>query len=406
MSLIAILDVRGIDPERLATQVAGLSLLERNFRLARVCGAKSVYLLGAENLAIVVDSFRGDTARFGTLEVLPKDTSDLLSTETTDLVLLLKGDTVFERHLLLDVLRSGTVDVVDKDHRFALLHPTKVEKGFADSSLEQLSRREGEGFSSFQAPNRWTVPITEAADVAKVEDLLFEGCRKAQDGIVSRYLNRHISLFLSRRLVSTFIRPNHISALTFTLGFLAAFAALYGHFEGFLLAGIIYQVNSIIDGVDGEIARVRYEFSVLGEWLDTISDDLSDFLFYLGLGFGAYRTAGAPPFFESPMIWMLLGLLAALGKLLSVIVYYRWLIAAGRGDLLAFQWSFENPEKTASLLTRVLGLTKYLFRKDFIVFAAMVAAIAGALPYLLFALAPGNLIVAVSVAAESMKKSS
>jgi 1L-myo-inositol 1-phosphate cytidylyltransferase / CDP-L-myo-inositol myo-inositolphosphotransferase len=80
-------------------------------------------------------------------------------------------------------------------------------------------------------------------------------------------------------------------------------------------------------------------------------------------------------------------------------VYCRWLRAHGRGDLLAFQWEFEVDEgdSAPSPLSRGLSATRYLFRKDFIVFAAFVIALAGYLPFLLFALAPGNLVVAISV---------
>jgi phosphatidylglycerophosphate synthase len=37
---------------------------------------------------------------------------------------------------------------------------------------------------------------------------------------------------------------------------------------------LLFQLNSIIDGVDGELARMRLEASVLGEWLDTVGDGL------------------------------------------------------------------------------------------------------------------------------------
>ncbi len=47
---------------------------------------------------------------------------------------------------------------------------------------------------------------------------LFEACRKPLDGVVSRNLNRHISIFISKRIVHTPLTPNMMSVFTFLLG--------------------------------------------------------------------------------------------------------------------------------------------------------------------------------------------
>lgn len=406
MFLIAIIDPRCLGPEMsLATKVAGLSLLERQYRLASVCGATTVYLIN-DSLRSPLPAFRARPNSYAPFETLStNELSARLAALPVDQgrVLYLRADIVVERHLLLDALKTDQRDIIGPQHSFGIL-------SFMDAPLalehDGIQAKRFSSLPSFRAPHRWHVRLHDTKDILQAEHLLFEGCRKPQDGIISQLLNRHLSLFLSRRLVSSFVRPNHISLLTFSLGILAALAAAYGHYSGFFLAGLLYQLNSIVDGVDGELARVRYEFSVLGEWLDTISDDLSDFLFYLGLGYGAWQTALAPPLLASPRIWLYLGLAAAFGKLLSVIIYYRQLIRIGRGDLLAFQWSFEGASNQKSHLARFLSFSRYFFRKDFIVFLAFLVAIPGYLPHLLIALAPGNLLVALSVLLQSLRNES
>ncbi|MEZ4462530.1 MAG: CDP-alcohol phosphatidyltransferase family protein [bacterium] len=212
---------------------------------------------------------------------------------------------------------------------------------------------------------------------------------------MSRHINRYMSLFVSRWLAPTPIRPNHISVFTFSLGILAGVLAAMGGMQNFLLAGVVFQINSVIDGCDGELARVRYEFSVLGEWLDTLSDDFSDVFFWAGLGWGASQTFAGPWGLPSN-VWWWLGLAAVVGKVLTMAIYYRWLIANKRGDLLAFTWSFDDPTQ-ATAMQKVLKHVKYFAKKDFIVFAAMLLGFLGWLPWILVPIAPGNVVVALSV---------
>ncbi len=407
MALTAIVDIRDVDaPEGPATPVAGLSLIHRTARLAIVAGADQVLILRGADEPSPVDLGLGECHRG-----VPIIDGHLASDEApacleTTTLLYLRADAVYHRSSIQstasrisDLIEPGQT-LANEDRRIRIHHlasPTDDPRRCLQRIAESPSPTDD------QLNPQWHLPITDAEAVQEASNRLWKACRKPEDGIVAQLLNRHISIAISKRLVSTNIGPNHVTALTFLLGVAAAVAAAGGGYLGFLLAGLIYQANSVIDGVDGELARVRYEFSFLGEWLDTISDDLADLFFYIGLGIGAWHTV-PPPSFLPDTTWLLLGLSAAAGKLLSMAVYYRWLIANERGDLLAFQWSFEEPSNEAgSPLQRLLSSTRYLFRKDFIVFAAMLCAIAGALPYLLFALAPGNLIVAASVLIQQLK---
>lgn len=237
------------------------------------------------------------------------------------------------------------------------------------------------------------------ADLDAAEQALWEGCRKDADGIISRHINRHISLAISRAIAHTGVMPNHVTAVTFSLGVASAVFAAIGGWAAFAIGGLLFQLTSVLDGVDGELARVRMDGSVLGEWLDTISDDSSDLLFYLGIGIGAGRTLYASPTIP-PSVWLGLGIAAALGKLASMFVYYRWLAAHGRGDLLAFQWSFDD-EPNRSALSKVLSVVRYATKNDFIAFTVMILGILNLLPYLLFAAVPGTLGVAIGAVLES-----
>jgi CDP-L-myo-inositol myo-inositolphosphotransferase len=113
---------------------------------------------------------------------------------------------------------------------------------------------------------------------------LIKATGKPGDGIVSRHLNRHISMRISSALLHvSWIRPGHATILTAGCA-LAMFAALLsGTAEGLLAGAVLFQIASIVDGVDGEIARATLRSTRLGATLDTITDGFTNVGFISGL---------------------------------------------------------------------------------------------------------------------------
>lgn len=107
---------------------------------------------------------------------------------------------------------------------------------------------------------------------------------KSGDGIVSRSINRHISMRISAALLSfRWIRPGHATILTAIVAAAMFVAMLSGSFEGLVLGAILFQMASIVDGVDGEIARATGRTSARGAMLDTITDGFTNVGFIVGL---------------------------------------------------------------------------------------------------------------------------
>ncbi len=99
---------------------------------------------------------------------------------------------------------------------------------------------------------------------------------KSEDGLISRYINRRVSGRISRWILSRWNDPNPFIAtyITFIVGLMSFLFYLFG-FE--LLGGIFIQFSSILDGVDGELARATGKTSLLGGFLDTLFDRFIDF---------------------------------------------------------------------------------------------------------------------------------
>ena len=106
---------------------------------------------------------------------------------------------------------------------------------------------------------------------------------KPNDGPVSRYLNRPVSVPLSRHLVKLDITPNQISLFSFLCSLLAAGLFALGGYLALLLGGVLAQFASIIDGCDGEVARLKYQSSDFGGWFDAVLDRYADAFLLFGL---------------------------------------------------------------------------------------------------------------------------
>lgn len=100
------------------------------------------------------------------------------------------------------------------------------------------------------------------------------------DGYVSRYLNRRLSDPVSRLLARTPLTPNQASWVALTVAGLAFVSFILGQN---IVAGVLVQLSSIADGVDGSLARLKGMVSDFGGFLDAVLDRYADALILLGL---------------------------------------------------------------------------------------------------------------------------
>ena len=108
--------------------------------------------------------------------------------------------------------------------------------------------------------------------------------------LVSTYFNRPFSNVITYFLIDRNVTPNQISAFTSLFSFLIFLAYALGNF---VLGGVLTQMVSIIDGVDGEIARAKNLCSSIGGVLDSIFDRLAEILICIGAGYGASTFKGS-----------------------------------------------------------------------------------------------------------------
>lgn len=167
------------------------------------------------------------------------------------------------------------------------------------TSLESVPLRPGA---------RW-LDVDTPEDLRRLRPFIRRSLTKNADGPVSRYLNRPISTRVSMALSNMPISADAVSFAAFAFAIGAALALANG---AAVLGAVLVQLASIVDGIDGEIARLRFRSSPRGALLDGVLDRLADATIIGGLAVWALTYDLA----TERVIW--LAVLATTGAMLSM----------------------------------------------------------------------------------------
>jgi phosphatidylglycerophosphate synthase len=296
---------------------------------------------------------------------------------------LIGGLTALERRVR-EVARQGATRAVVAAAPVAFPRPLPIPVEFvaAGTAAPAGARRE-------RADVIAGIELVDAAANRRAEWALIRRMNKSFEGPVDALINWRFSMRITRLLArrSLAVTPNHVTITAILVGLAASWIASRGGWARFALAGAMLEVNSILDSCDGELARLRFQYSKLGQWLDNLSDDIVDNLFLVAVGAGL---GGA---------WAWLGLAAAAGRLaVSVTTYVSVYRRTGTGDVFAFRWWFETGKATADDVYDPRSPITWLRsfgRRDTYVFVWMIALAVGFAPWVV---CHGLVIAGVNVA--------
>lgn len=281
-----------------------------------------------------------------------------------------------------------------------------IHRGLIGAALAARGERDWDMRSepfAFEAPFGFApIEVVSDDDRARARKAMLNALRKLQDGWTSTYLNRHLSLFLTRFLVATPLRPNQLSVAILGVGILGAYLATRGTYQGLVLGALLFQAQSVLDGCDGEMSRLTFRGSLAGEWLDTVGDDLTNYGFFSGASWGLYTAT-------QNQLYLIAGAVIVACGLLSSGIEYAYLIKIGSGDLLKYPLGIGkapggNEDKGA--LARAIDTISPLFKRDTFVLLTLVGAVLGLLPVMivLFALGGVSIVIAVLRAEVRMRR--
>jgi len=212
------------------------------------------------------------------------------------------------------------------------------------------------------------------------EDAIFAELLRGDLGLVARALNKPVSFRITRYLLCKLpVTPNQVTIGAGLLGLVGCALVATGR-HALVVAGLfLAHVQSVLDGCDGELARVRFQQSATGEWLDTIVDDALNLALTLSLAMGFSRGAG-------PRWGVTLALAAAAMLLVYNAVAYRELLRQGEGgEVLKVRWWWRRGGDMKAMLTgdRRVSVSRIVLaagRRDFFVLSWFLLAAVGLLP--------------------------
>ncbi|WP_321391132.1 CDP-alcohol phosphatidyltransferase family protein [Emcibacter sp.] len=128
---------------------------------------------------------------------------------------------------------------------------------------------------------------------SELERIIFSNLAKETDGIVSKTLNRPVSGLISRMLARAGFSPMTFTWVTGLLSLLMLWALLSDGTYAIVGGCLLFHLVSVLDGVDGEIARSTYTKTALGARLDTGLDMMANVMFMGGLQYALWNFYGA-----------------------------------------------------------------------------------------------------------------
>ena len=207
------------------------------------------------------------------------------------------------------------------DSLTSLLQPNNI---YDFSRLEQARERSDNAppFDDPESENKSLIYFSEADNpkISIEEDFEIESERiikksggLANDSFATRILSRPVSRLLTRMLLNTDVTPNQITWMSFALGLLSAWSFFQGGYQLGLLGAGFLLLSIWVDGVDGEIARIKFMDSAFGAKLDIYCDNIVHVVVFFSIGMGLYHA-------EGEMVYVYLGSLAAIGSLISFLM--------------------------------------------------------------------------------------
>ncbi len=137
--------------------------------------------------------------------------------------------------------------------------------------IAALSARFRRASAPFDPNGRFV--LRAAGDLERAETWLLRSLIKDSEGFMSRHFERRLSLALTRRLVRTGMTPNAMTLVSLAVGLGSAGFFLSAR-PGWQVAGaLLFLAHSILDGCDGELARLKFLESRSGAMLDFWGDN-------------------------------------------------------------------------------------------------------------------------------------
>jgi phosphatidylglycerophosphate synthase len=372
-------------------RVGSLPILLRNILAARKLGPARIMVVVDPALRQDVEQELGRTGRLSEpvqwIEAKPDvsvlQRSQLIAAQAgSERLVIIDGSATYHPSLLQKakewndesaalVLSSGDTPVGIYAFTAEAICDSKKSYTAKAGTLQELLAALTEIHSVAQIPvaeDLWQQVNTEE-DRQSAERKLDRWLVKPTDGIYAR-LNRKISIPISRQLVKFPVTANMVTIFTLGVGFASgAFFARGGYWDT-LIGAFLCLWASILDGCDGEVARLKLQESAFGCWLETVCDYLFYLFLFVGMTVGLWRSSGS-------RMYLVCGGLLLFGAITSFLAlgWERHRLAPERPDQLLKIWQTHAEKRSSNPFLYFGRHTEFIVRRCFFPYALLFFAL-------------------------------
>ncbi len=358
---------------------------------------------GADRVIVVVDPVNGPVIRrrlaskgrlpdsVEWLEVLPENAISIAVQRTAanaERVVLIMGDRSYQPSLYrsanewdgdgaLELVSGGALvglTALSRDLALDLVRDSDSKIGSIEELHEWIRTRHAAKFGPTVVYCK-TVPQDSWQKVDNEQDRVVAAKKleswlvKPTDGIFAR-MNRKVSIPISRQLIKYPITPNMMSLFTLGVSFASGLYFGLGGYWNALIGAVLSVSASILDGCDGEVARLKLQASDFGCWLDTICDYLYYIFIFVGMTVGLVRSTGK----TSYLTWGGMLLLGAIAMFVLSSVGRKRLSGQRPEQYLAV-WQKKAESQKSNPLAYLGRHLEFIIRRCFLPYALLAFAL-------------------------------
>jgi phosphatidylglycerophosphate synthase len=295
----------------------------------------------------------------------------------SDRVMLLLGNRTYQPRLLQSAIewnghgalalqtngRLAGVYVLSQAQAFALGNESRVPVPTL-SALHEWMQCSGSLETQAVPGTSWHA-VYAREDVPEAERKLDTWLVKPTDGLFAQ-TNRKISIPISRQLIKFPITPNMVSLFVLGVSFACGVFYARGGYWNMLIGAGLSLAASILDGCDGEVARLKLQSSKLGCWLETVCDYLYYLFVFGGIALGLTRSSGSTQY----LLW---GGCLFFGAITSFLVvgFLRQRMSGAEPEKFLAIWQKKADSRPSNLLLHVGRHTEFVIRRCFFPYALL-----------------------------------
>ncbi|HOJ50418.1 MAG TPA: CDP-alcohol phosphatidyltransferase family protein [Spirochaetota bacterium] len=146
--------------------------------------------------------------------------------------------------------------------------------------------------------------------------------RVEAEEVLDLLIFRPLGFLLAFLLKNTIISPNFITSLSMLLGLISGY---FIYIRDYILGALFLFLANLLDCSDGQLARIKKQFSPIGRILDGFADYITYVSSYIGLGFGLMA-------YYNDITYVYVGLVAGASTIIQAAMFddYRNIFIGGK----------------------------------------------------------------------------